>query len=87
MRQAEHVLEPGAADFLDYRSGGAAGIQACVLVPRRREPIGAERSGKAAADHPAVEASARTTEKAARCIVRQLFDNDDRVHTSVRQRA
>ena len=86
-RQAEHVLEPGAADLLDHGGRRATGIQPRVLVPCRREPVGGERRGKAGTDHPAVEAAPRAAQEAAGRIARQLVDDGDRVDALVRQRA
>ena len=54
-RQGEERLEIRAADFLDDGRGWAAGVDAGVLVPRRREPIGGEGGGHGAADHPGEE--------------------------------
>ena len=57
-RQAEQLDEPGARNFLDHRRARPADVEAGVLVPRRREPVGAERRGHRPADHEAEVAPA-----------------------------
>jgi DNA-binding transcriptional MerR regulator len=85
-RQAQQILEPTAADLFDHSGGRTAGIETGILIPRRREPVGAKRGGQPGADDPAVEPSARASQQAARDIARELVDDGDRVDTLVSQR-
>ena len=54
-REAEEVEQPLARELLDAGHARRDRVQGGVLVPRRHEPVGGERDGLRAADHPAVE--------------------------------
>ena len=56
--QPEQFLQPRAGDFFDDGCGRAGDVQAGVLIPRGREPVGRQRGGYAAADDEAEVASA-----------------------------
>ena len=42
-RQAEQIAQPAAGDLLDDGRRRAGDVEAGVLIPRRREPVGGER--------------------------------------------
>ncbi len=85
--EAEHVLEPGAADLFDHGGRGTTGVEAGVLVPGCGEPIGSEGGGEAGPDHPAVEAAPGAAQEAAGGAAGQLVDDADGIGALVRQRA
>ena len=57
-RQPEQLDEPLARHLLDHRGRRAAGVEAGVLVPRRRKPVRRQRGRQGAADHEAEVAPA-----------------------------
>ena len=58
-RQSEQLAHPLAHDLFDHGRGRPAHVQAGVLVPGGREPVGPERCGQAAADDEPEIAAAR----------------------------
>ena len=52
-RQREQVEQPARRHFLDDRRRRPAGVEAGILVPDRRQPVGGEGRGQAAADDEA----------------------------------
>ena len=52
-RQREQVEQPARRHFLDDRRRRPAGVEAGILVPGRRQPVGGEGRGQAAADDEA----------------------------------
>ena len=75
-----------AADLLDDGRGGAAGVEAGVLVPDRGEPVGGDRRGHGAADHEAEVAAGRDADDAGRRVLDERRENRARVHALLRQR-
>ncbi len=55
MRQVEQILNPGAGNLLHDRRGGPAGIERSIVIPGGGKPIGGQRRGQRAADHPGKE--------------------------------
>ena len=85
--QPQQLTEPVDADLLDDRCRGAGDVQARVLVPRGREPVGGERCGDAAADHEAEVAPARDGDGAGVGLGRELVDDGRGVRRLLGQRA
>ena len=52
-RQAQQLDRPAPGDLLHHRGGRRGGIEAAVLVPRRRQPVGGQAGRQAAADDEA----------------------------------
>ncbi len=86
-REVEQVEDPLPRDLLDHRRSGRGGVQARVLVPRRREPVGGERRGQRAPDDEAEVARARTGREAGVRAGGERLDDVGRVLAGLRQRA
>ncbi len=72
---AEQVLEPLARNLLDHGGRRTADDEACVLVPRRREPVGRERGRQRSSDHEPEVAPARNGDDASLRGIREGFDD------------
>ena len=86
-REPEELGEPTAGHLLDDGGGRAAHVQARVLVPRRREPVGGERRGNGPADHEAEVAAARDRHEPGVRRLRELPHDLGGIDRSFRQRA
>ena len=67
--------KPRAGDLFRERRGGTAGVDAGVLVPGGSKPIGGERGGDQAAEHPGVETAAGAVHDAAGGIGDEVGDD------------
>jgi hypothetical protein len=85
--QAEQLDEPCACDVLDDRCGRAADIQAGVLIPRRRKPVGSERRGHGTADHEPEVAATRLGDEPGLGGCGKLADDGARVGRTFGKRA
>ena len=86
-RQAEQLREPGASDLLDDRRRRAGDVDAGVLVPGRRQPVGRQRGRNATADDEAEVAAAGHTDESVVGGARELGDDRARIRRAVRQPA
>ncbi len=77
------MLEPSPGYFLGHGSCRTAGIDGCVLVPGRGEPIGGHRCRQRAADHPAKKTAAGGTEQTRTDITYQFIDHLFRCETGL----
>ena len=68
MRERQEFAEPPARHLLDDRGRRASGVEAGVLVPRRRQPVRRKCGRNPAADHEAEVAAARHRDEP--CITR-----------------
>ena len=84
-RQPEQVGHPPADHLLGDRGRGTTRVEAHVLVPGRRQPVGAERSGKAAADDEAEVARRPRGDQSAVHRRDELVDDGGRVDRRVVQ--
>ena len=78
-RQGEEVEEPPGGDLFDHGRGRPAGVEAGILVPRRRQPVGGEGGGQAAANDEAEVARARAGDEAGLGRRRQMLDDGPRL--------
>jgi hypothetical protein len=61
-------------------------VNGCILIPRRRQPIGCKRSGQGAADDPAKKTPGGAADNPSLSVANQLIDDLDRVRASLGQR-
>ena len=85
-RNPEQLLQPPACDLLHHRRGRAADVEAGVLIPRRRQPVGGQRRRNRAADHEAEVPPARDRHDAGLRAHRELLDHLGGIAALVRQR-
>ena len=85
--QAEQLDQPRAGDLLDHGGRRAADVEAGVLVPGGRKPVGSERGRHRPADHEPEVAPARLGDEAGLGRVRELLEDDARVGRPLGQRA
>ena len=76
-RKIEQVEHPPGGDLLDRRHRGRQDVQAGVLIPRRREPVGGDRRRKAAAGHEAEVSRAGARDQAGLSGRGELLDDRD----------
>ncbi len=85
-RDPEQVLQPAAGDLLDDRRRGRRQREPGVLIPRRGEPVGGERSGQRTPDHEPEVPPAPHLREPGLDVARERLDHLDRVGRPVRER-
>ena len=86
-RETEQTQQPAGGHVLDHRRGRTEDVEASVLIPDRREPIGADGGGEAAADNEPEVARPARRDDAGVGGARQLGDDLPGVHALFGQRA
>ena len=74
-RETRHVDQPTKRDLLEHSGGRRDVVEACVLIPRRREPVRRQRRRKRAADHETEEARAGDAHRRGRSDTVELVED------------
>jgi len=75
LRQAEQFFEPSSSHLFDDGFGGSTGMDGCVLIPNRCQPVGCERRRQRSSNDPAKKAAACTADYSAFAITHQIIDH------------
>src|SRR5262249_58591583 len=85
LRQAEQFFEPSSSHLFEAGFGGSAGMDGCVLIPNRCQPVGCERRRQRSSNDPAKKAAACTADYSAFAITHQIIDHLRGIGTDLRQ--
>ena len=85
-RQAQQVAHPAGSDLVRDRQRRRRLVDARVLVPRRRQPVGRDRHRQRTPDHEPEVARTGGSHQPRLDVARQVLDHRSRILTFVAQR-